>query len=113
MASVSSACIIWCITTSPVADAKASSPSLIAPATSASATVASNGRSANRAASSASATRTTATFFFTVVPFLKGYLVVPDPYQLAGLRRGTTASLQQCSGQRRGCFSGELLKGPG
>jgi uncharacterized protein YjbI with pentapeptide repeats len=28
-----------------------------------------------------------------------GYLVVPDPYQLAGLRRGTTASLQQCSGQ--------------
>jgi hypothetical protein len=26
-------------------------------------------------------------------------LVVPDPYQQAGLRRGTTASLQQCSGQ--------------
>jgi antibiotic biosynthesis monooxygenase (ABM) superfamily enzyme len=24
---------------------------------------------------------------------LLGYLVVPDPYQLAGLRRGTTASL--------------------
>jgi len=51
--------------------------------------------------SSASATVTTATFFFTVVPFLLGYLVVPDPYQLAGLGRGTTASLQQCSGQAR------------
>ena len=36
---VSSAVIIWCITTSPVAEAKASSPSLIAPATSARATV--------------------------------------------------------------------------
>ena len=33
-------------------------------------------------------------------PLPKGYLVVPDPYQLAGLRRGTTALLQQCSGQR-------------
>jgi hypothetical protein len=30
-------------------------------------------------------------------------LVVPDPYHLAGLRRGTTASLQQCSGQRLAC----------
>jgi hypothetical protein len=64
IASVSSAAIIWCITTSPVAEANASSPSLIAPATSARATVASSGRSANRAASSASATLTTATFFF-------------------------------------------------
>ena len=91
----SSASIIWGITTRPVAEAKANRPSLIAPATSARATVASSGRSATRAASSASATFTTATFFFTVVPFLKGFLVVPDPYQLAGLRRGTTASLQQ------------------
>ncbi len=29
-----------------------------------------------------------------------GCLVVPDPYQLAGLRRGTTASLQQPRGHR-------------
>ena len=63
------------MTMSPVADANANSPSLITPATSARATVASSGRSANGAASSASATLTTATFFFTVVPFLKGFLV--------------------------------------
>jgi len=30
---------------------------------------------------------------------------VPDPYHLAGLRRGTTASLQQCSGQRPGSWN--------
>ena len=105
----SSASIIWCMTTSPVAEANAISPSLIAPATSARATVASTGRSATRAASSASATVTTATFFFTVVPFLMGYLVVPDPYQLAGLRRGTTASLQQCPGQARNSYFNKNL----
>jgi hypothetical protein len=52
------------ITTSPVADANASRPSLIAPATSARATVASSGRSARRAASSTCATLTTGSFFF-------------------------------------------------
>jgi hypothetical protein len=70
IASVSSACIIWDMTTSPVAEANAWSPSLIASATSASATVTSSGSSATRAALLASATVTTGTFFFTVVPFL-------------------------------------------
>ena len=81
IASVSSAVIIWCITTSPVAEAKASSPSLIAPATSASATVASSGRSANRAASSTSATLTTATFFFIGGP-LSGWFLDWSPEHL-------------------------------
>ncbi len=86
IALVSSASIIWRITTSPVAEAKANNPSLIAPATSASATVASSGRSANRAASSASATLTTATFFFTVVPFLRVTWSCPIPtiWQVSG-----------------------------
>jgi|GEM_PF-6133924 len=87
IAPVSSAVIIWWMTTSPVADAKANSPSLMAPATSARATVASSGRSANRAASSASATLTTATFFFMVVPFLFGCLggrPIPTIWQVSG-----------------------------
>src|SRR5271157_1047983 len=87
MTSANSACIIWCITTNPVADAKANNPSLIAPATSARAIVAPSGRSANRAASSASATPTTATFFFTVVPLLFGCLggrPIPTIWQVSG-----------------------------
>ena len=73
--SVSSASIIWNMTTSPVAEANASRPSLIAPATSARATVASTGRSATRGRLLRLTTVTTATFFFTVVPFLLGFLV--------------------------------------
>ncbi len=65
-----SAFIIWAIATNPVADANANTPSFTAPATSASATVASSYSPTTRAAYSACAPLTTATFFFTVVPFL-------------------------------------------
>ncbi len=72
----------------------------MAPATSLSTIVASRGSSASLAASSAPATFTIATLFFTMVPFLIALSWrTPDPYHLAGVRRATTASLQQLQGR--------------
>lgn len=97
---VSSASISWCMTRSPVAEAKARRPSLIAPATSARATVASSGRPARRAAAAGSATAMTGIFRPTVVLLLCGRLCwTPEPCQRQGLRWRTTALLQQSWGQ--------------
>ena len=68
------------ISTRSVAAANASNPSLIAPATSGKATGAASGRQGHAHNSY---------LLFTVVPFLLGHLVVPDPHQ-AGLRREPT-----------------------
>src|SRR5262249_36299242 len=90
---------ISAITIRPTSAQKPSSPSFTAPARSANATVASSGKPA-RLAVSTSVTLTTGTFFFTVVLLLLGCLAGrPTPCQMQGLRRGTTALLQQPGGQ--------------
>ena len=91
IASVSSASIIWCITTSPVAEAKANDPFLIAPATSARATVASSEQVDQAGCLLRLGDAHNSYLLLHGGPLPKGYLVVPDPYHLAGLRRRTTA----------------------
>jgi len=105
--SASSASIICCITTSPVAEVNASRPSLMAPATSARSTLASSGRFTRRAAARAAAADS-ATVMTGIVLHCGRLAGHPIPRQRQGLGWRTTALFQQTWGQSRAIRSHEF-----